>query len=87
MVSSGSVADVTYTILAPGVTPIPAAVTAPSVTVDAGCAATAMLQIDTTGSGVWEDYENTSFTQAWIINFDAVTKAFDVETGNNGFTG
>ena len=87
MVSSGSITDVTYTIQTPGNTPIPASVTVPSVTADAGCAATTMLQIDTSGSGVWEDYESTSFTQAWIINFDAVTKAFDVETGDSGLTG
>ena len=87
MVSSDKADDVAYTILAPGTTPVPTSVTSPSVTADAGCTVTAMLQIDTTGSGVWEDYESTSFTQAWITNFDAVTKEFDVETGDSGLTG
>ena len=61
MVSSGPIADITYTILAPGTTPVPTSVTSPLVTVDSGCTVTTMLQIDTTGSGVWEDYEGTSF--------------------------
>ena len=61
--------------------------TSPSVTADVGCTVTKMLEIDTTGSGVWEDYESTSFTQAWITNFDATTKEFDVETGDSGLTG
>ena len=61
MISSGPIADVTYTILAPGSTPVPTSVTPPSVTVDLGCTVTTMVQIDTSGSGAWENYESTTF--------------------------
>ena len=87
MVSSGSVTAVTYTVLAPGSTLVTSSVTPPSVTADAGCLVAKILQIDTTGSEVWEDYESTSFTQAWIINFNAVTKAFDIFSGDSSLAG
>ena len=79
--------DIIYTVLAPGTIPAVTSVSPPTVTADAGCTLTKKLEIDITGTGVWEDYESTSFTQVWINNFNATTTTFDIETSENELSG
>ena len=80
--------DVSYLILASGSTVVDTAVTAPAMPTMSVATCTATLTLEVHDGSMWTNYETMGASQpAWIANFNASTKAFNVSSADKTLAG